>query len=343
MNDSELLAINEKFDLLFKTIGELQNQVSQQNDVIAHLLRAENASKVTMIKDDTERRLGKKHHVCRICGAEGDFDTFLSREMMQNKRDEFEYFECGECHCLQISEIPDNLGDYYGENYYSYALKEDPDRKYNVPVNNTDKILDVGCGTGVWLVSLADAGYGNLFGCDPFIERDIHYGDRVHIRKCTIHEMEGEGTFDRIRMGDSFEHMTDPEEALKSAAKLLKDDGVIEMAIPTYPNVAFELFGPHWYQLDAPRHIFLHSRKSLEYLADKAGLEVAAYQYNSNFGQMVRSFFYEHGVPFNDITAELVNRFFDQKNIDEFEAKAKECNETGYGDHMNVVFRKKTK
>ncbi len=343
MNDSEYREINEKLDQLSKTVEELQKQVIQQNEALMHFARVENASKVTLQKDETDRRLGKKPHVCRICGAKGDFETFLVREMMQNTREEFEYFECEECHSLQISDVPENLGDYYGENYYSYAMKEDPDRKYNTPVNNTDKILDVGCGTGVWLVNMADNGYGNLFGCDPFIDHDIHYGDRVHIRKCTIHEMEGEGTFDRVRMSDSFEHMTDPEEALKSAAKLIKDDGVIEMGIPTYPNVAFELFGPHWYQIDAPRHITLHSRKSIEYLADKAGLEVAAYQYNSNCAQMLRSFFYEHGVPFNDITSELVSRFFDQKNIEEFTAKSTECNEKGYGDHMNVILRKKSK
>jgi 2-polyprenyl-3-methyl-5-hydroxy-6-metoxy-1,4-benzoquinol methylase len=35
-------------------------------------------------------------------------------------RDEFEYFECDECGCLQIREIPIDLSKYYPENYYSY-------------------------------------------------------------------------------------------------------------------------------------------------------------------------------------------------------------------------------
>lgn len=90
------------------------------------------------------------------------------------------------------------------------------------------------------------------------------------IQSCSIHEMEGEGTFDLIRMSDSFEHMTDPLEVLKSARRLLKEDGVLDMTIPTYPNIAFEQFGPYWYQIDAPRHIFLHSKESLAYLAEKA-------------------------------------------------------------------------
>ena len=52
--------------------------------------------------DETNRFLGKKPHICKICGSKGDFESFLVREMMQNKRDEFEYFECEKCGCLQI-------------------------------------------------------------------------------------------------------------------------------------------------------------------------------------------------------------------------------------------------
>jgi SAM-dependent methyltransferase len=35
-------------------------------------------------------------------------------------RDEFEYFECAQCGCLQIKEIPEDLAKYYPQNYYSY-------------------------------------------------------------------------------------------------------------------------------------------------------------------------------------------------------------------------------
>lgn len=333
--------INERIDELFNELANIKSQLSRHDLMLTHFYNEEAASRVSLVKDETQRDLGRKPHTCRICGAKGDFKTYLSREMMQGKRDEFEYFECDECNCLQITEVPDNLGDYYGEGYYSYAMQEDPDRKYKTPVTRTDKLLDVGCGTGAWLVGMADSGCSNLYGCDPFIERDIHYGDRVHIRKCTIHEVEGDGTFKVVRMGDSFEHMTDPLEALMSARRLITDDGIVEMSIPTYPNIAFEVFGPHWYQLDAPRHIFLHSRKSIEYLAGKSGLEVVQFKYDSNNAQMLRSFFYMHGVTFNAITGELIKRFFKDEQIRDFDAKSAECNENGYGDHMIVYFRKK--
>lgn len=146
-------------------------------------------------KDTTNRNLGRKPQVCRICGAKGKFKTFLAREMMQGTRDAFPYFECDRCHCLQIASVPKNLGDYYGEGYYSYQVEENPNMIFETPVANMCKILDVGCGAGAWLLDMARQGFGNLYGCDPFLDHDRHYGDRVTIRSCSIHEMEGEGIF----------------------------------------------------------------------------------------------------------------------------------------------------
>ena len=36
----------------------------------------------------------------------------------------FEYFQCSECQCLQIRDIPENLGAYYGSKYYSFSMSK---------------------------------------------------------------------------------------------------------------------------------------------------------------------------------------------------------------------------
>ena len=295
---------------------------------------------VELVKDTKERNLGRHPHICRVCGTSGKFESYLAREMMQNKRDEFEYFVCNECNCLQIAEVPENLSEYYGKDYYSFNVPENPDMQFEAPIYNEDKILDVGCGSGAWLVQQAQKGYGNLFGCDPFLEKGRHYGDRVKIYNCSIHEMEGTETFDIIRMSDSFEHVTDPLEVLLSAKRLLKQGGGLVMTIPTYPNIAFEMFGPHWYQLDAPRHIFLHSIKSLQVLEEKSGLHMVEIKYNSNRTQFVRSFLYERGIPFWEQTGEIVNSIFKEEQLLRMDADSLRVNEAGYGDHMQVIWTK---
>ena len=58
---------------------------------------------------------------CRICLNNENNTTHEVREMMLGLRDMHTYFECSECGCLQIAEIPENIQDYYpSDDYYSY-------------------------------------------------------------------------------------------------------------------------------------------------------------------------------------------------------------------------------
>ena len=290
--------------------------------------------------DSTNRNLGRKMHKCRICGVEGWFQSYLVREMMKETLDEFEYFVCDNCQCLQISDVPNNLGDYYGEEYFSMIGNADSEVIFNTPVIDNSKILDVGCGIGSWLYEKAIEGYDNLYGCDPFVEKDIDYGDRVHIKKSDITEMCGEGTFDFIRMANSFEHVTNPEKVLRKAMRLLKDDGHIWMSIPVFPNIAFEMFETHWYQLDAPRHIFLHSLESIKYLANKCGLFISEYKYDSDPRQVIVSFFYQHNVFYNRINTELVEQYFTDAEIGRMIELSEKANQNEKGDHAIFLLAK---
>jgi len=59
-------------------------------------------------------------HTCKICDNGIGNRTFIVREMQLGLRDEFEYFECSKCGCLQIGEVPVDLSKYYPNDYYSY-------------------------------------------------------------------------------------------------------------------------------------------------------------------------------------------------------------------------------
>ncbi len=64
---------------------------------------------------------------CRICrSCEGTHH--LVREMMFGSRDEFRYFECAECGCLQLENPPEDLSQYYpADRYYSFeSSKAEP-------------------------------------------------------------------------------------------------------------------------------------------------------------------------------------------------------------------------
>lgn len=269
-------------------------------------------------------------YTCRICGWTGDTSALTVKEMQNGTKEEFKYFECENCHCMQIAEIPENLSDYYGNSYYSYKKPPMKEIDPNYP-QNPIPILDVGCGAGDFLCKLAQQGYTNLTGCDPFIENDLVYENGVHIYKKEIHEMTGQ--FDSIFLNDSFEHVTNPHEVMASIKRLLSPNGKAKISIPVYPNVAFELFRENWFQIDAPRHIFLHTKESMEYLAKEHGLIILKREYNSGLPQIVRSYLYSKGISFWKQTNEVIYQYFTEKDLQDLEASCAEANQNECGDH----------
>lgn len=281
-------------------------------------------------------RLKMVYSKCRLCGDEAEHKVFYVKEMFFGTGEEFTYFECDKCQCIQIWEIPENIGKFYGEGYYSF---EKPDIGKPASEDRIEtRILDVGCGSGKWLAEKYEQGHVHLLGCDPFVKEDIFYEPCISIKKCTIHEIDG--TFDLIRLSDSFEHMSDPLEVLQSVNRLLDVNGMCLLSIPVIPNAAYDIFREYWYEWDAPRHLFLHSVKSMEYLCGKAGLKIEGINYNSPIFQFTSSLLYQRGIPYLRQDDEAMKREFTQKEIDGFVSLTAELNQKGYGDHAVFVIVK---
>jgi len=64
--------------------------------------------------------------ICKICNNSENNKEFRVKEMMFGVGDQFTYFECSKCGCLQIAEILKNMGKYYPANYYSFKKEEGP-------------------------------------------------------------------------------------------------------------------------------------------------------------------------------------------------------------------------
>lgn len=282
--------------------------------------------------------IGNVSGKCRACGTEGEHSGYAVKEMFFGTREEFMYFECSHCHCMQIKDVPNDMGKYYDSDYYSMKTVRDKNLEFPKVTKTSGKVLDVGCGTGSFLIERAKQGFGELYGCDPFIKEDLQYADRITIKKCTIHEMTGK--FDVIVFNDSFEHMSDPLETLQSVKRLMNEDGICKITMPIYPNAAWETFGINWYQWDAPRHLMLHSRQSMQYLCERAGLRIEKVEYDSNVLQFALSYLYEQGIPLQSLkSTDELKSHFDKATWDMFVGYSMKVNEKEYGDHA-VFFLK---
>lgn len=313
---------------------------------------------------------------CKICSNSTANQSYWVKEMMFGYRDEFEYFQCSQCGCLQIKEIPKNLSKYYPKSYFEKPRKQFLKRenilkklliternKYLIgeknplgswinlrypatektpvfcgwdwrkdfksySINFKDSILDVGCGHGSLLYYLRQQGCSNLTGVDPYIEENI-FTEGIKIYKKELEELDSQ--FDFITLHHSFEHMDDPLMVMENLYRLLKNDRYLLIRIPVVSSFAWKKYGVNWCQIDAPRHFYLHTPKSLGILAEKVGFTIKNIVYDSTDFQFLVSEKYLKDISFKD-TNHSEESLFSQETRQNFVTQAQELNQKEQGD-----------
>lgn len=330
----------------------------------------------------------KKSPGCRVCGSEEVETWFHPREMMFGMREEFPYFKCLHCQCLQLEALPEDINKYYPSDYYSFrqvtetsqSLKASIKRRLispmmsrsilgwgshygrilcllmrspNIPkwmhvlpgaIPFDSRILDVGCGSGEALLTLQNCGFTNLHGVDPYIPKNLFYKNGLQIRKCELSAIKDK--FRLIMFHHVFEHLENPLETLKKAGELLEPNGYIIVRIPLSDSHAAEHYGEKWVQFDAPRHVTLQTRKSMQILAEKAQLEISRVVYDSSYFQFWGSELYIQDIPLKDPRSQMVesgNGLFSSKTLMEYALKASTLNLEERGDQAAFVLSARKK
>ena len=307
--------------------------------------------------------------ICRICKNSENNRTFQIKEMMFGLRESFSYFECSNCSCLQISEIPQDMRAYYPSDYISWSawpaenfvrrfLRIQRDRYEllhlgplgrllcrwypnhvleligKAKVATQSKILDVGCGSGTNLFHLRHAGFRNLVGVDPYAGTEVEK-EGLRILKMSVHELPHSEKFDLIFLRHSLEHIPDQRETLLSIQKLLAPQGICLIMVPVKTDYIWGLYGTDWVQIDAPRHLFLHTLKSFDCLSREAGLLIRDIVFDSSEFQSWGSEQYKRDIPLkasNSYAIDPKKSIFTRRQIVEFKKTARRLNKIKQGD-----------
>jgi len=315
---------------------------------------------------------------CQICHNTTNYQILKVREMYFGTREEFDYLECSSCGCLQLINPPKDYSIHYPKNYFTYQQELEGKfksylnryrdraaigeksflgnilfRKFGEPTYITrmkiagvelqDSILDVGCGKGILLHKMMESGFENVLGIDPFIDETIIYKNGLKILKKNFNELEGK--FDLIMFNHSFEHMQKPLEVIKYSNRLLSKNKFLLIRIPVADSYAFKHYRNNWCSLDAPRHLFLHTKKSIEILAKASGFEIRKINYDSRSWQLWGSEQYTKNISLMDERSYYINpkkSIFTQREIDEFEKRTEELNRKGEGDQAEFYLQKET-
>jgi len=101
-------------------------------------------------------------------------------------------------------------------------------------VNIGSTILDMGCGTGIFLFFLQQAGFKNLYGIEIHKESaEIAQKRGLDVVCGDIHEMfYGDGFFDAINCTQVFDHAHDSVGAINEIKRVLSPWGVLWIDIP---------------------------------------------------------------------------------------------------------------
>ena len=317
-------------------------------------------------------------HVCRICrNGEGN-RGFQVREMMFGTRELFDYLECASCDCLQIAEVPADLDRHYPEGYYSTSrgarsgrsglagllerraaaggladgspidrlvasLRGTPpfiEWARNAGVGFADPVLDVGSGTGQLLQKMAHVGFRRLTGIDPQLDGNSEYasGVRLFQRELT----DESGRYRLVMMHHSLEHLPDPEQTLREAHRVLEPGGCLLIRTPVKDCFAWAEYGENWVQLDAPRHIFLFSRKALRALAERTGFALERIVHDSTAFQFWGSELYRRDISLQTRTASGrgPRHHFSRSELRDFRRRAVQLNREGRGDEALFYLRR---
>ena len=128
----------------------------------------------------------------------------------------------------------------------------------------TSKVLDYGCGSGEFVKHLRGNSI-NAYGYDPNI--NFHVGGFPDY--LTASEAWKNKKYDIIFLWHVLEHIHNPFELIEILKKNLNKDGLIFIAIPNFKSYDSRHYGKYWAGLDAPRHLWHFSRKSIYRIAEK--------------------------------------------------------------------------
>ena len=169
----------------------------------------------------------------------------------------------------------------------------------HVDLKKDMSILEIGCGSGEMLHELGDLGIRRLIGTDPYVDHDIDFDNGVRILQCSTKNVNarllGE-KFDLIIFNHSLEHSLTPLEDLEIALSMLGKDGEILVRIPVSGSSIANEYKNHWWSLDAPRHIYIFSCKSMSLVAAKIGLTIVKTHFEGTIDDFIASEQHKAGI-----------------------------------------------
>lgn len=195
---------------------------------------------------------------CPLCkSASVKFKHYLFDDNSLSWTEFVAIHECRKCN-LTFSVLESEISDIYSNDYYVFhKQRESADIAFShhccqwlnarFPVSGK-RLLDVGCGKGFFCEVAKQAG-AIVTGLEPSkkITEEVIKRTGLNIINALFEELEyRQNYYDILTMWDVLEHLKDPDDGIKKASALLKENGILAISVPNHSSIFALLAGPFW-------------------------------------------------------------------------------------------------
>lgn len=270
---------------------------------------------------------------CVLCNSNRNATILVARDPDNISQNYYYAVKCDECGLVFTNPRPsaEELSKFYSQQYYG-RLKLYP---FNLiekaliyfqrlrvqkikRLISKGRILDVGCGRGMFLKALLREGF-DVYGLEPSLANQQEYersSKELNISCGEIKDILYPALFfDVITLWHVFEHVYDPRELLREIKRILKPQGTLIMAMPNFRSLEAMIAKKRWFHLDLPRHLYHYTPLTLEKMLKTEGFEITKKDYFSfEFGPfgLLQTVMNIMGGEFNFLAKILKNRSIGQ-------------------------------
>lgn len=138
-------------------------------------------------------------------------------------------------------------------------------------------LLDVGTGVGAFLHEMKVSGW-QVMGVEPDPDAREY---ALNSYKVSVFEPAQlfeftHNSFDAITLWHVLEHVYNLHGYIQQFGRLLKQDGLLFIAVPNYTSGDARFYGEYWAAYDVPRHLYHFSPGAMQALANRNGFRIIA-------------------------------------------------------------------
>ncbi len=230
---------------------------------------------------------------CAVCGSASHQPQWTVRDTLLDTPGSYEIVRCLQCGTLRVSPAPSfaerrrSFSDSYplfdwalGRKQAVAEVRIARFQRQIVEISRRHRpgrLLDVGCGDGYFMLGMQRRGWQTR-GIELHDAVAAYARDELglDVAAGAEHEVDWQGPFDCITLFGVLEDVDDPNACLQRCYENLSEHGLLVVQTHNITSWEARYFGPDWFNIEAPRHLWHFSPPTLERLLEQNGFRQQA-------------------------------------------------------------------